>query len=156
MYNSFTALENLYDRYNAQLFGIALQVSPDKESAEEILILAFQKVYGLELSPLDHASIFTTMTRMIIQIAQEKFIPMQAKGDMKLKMFEKNHLLCHLLNGSFCIESYCLENKLSRAEFAKEVRREFMAIKGSRKITSTVRIIAQPGNNGRGQLTVVT
>lgn len=156
MYNSLSSLEGLYNRYSALLFGIALQVSPDKESAEEILVLAFQKIYKLELSPLDHASIFITMTRMIIQLAQEKFIPLQAKEDLKLRMFEKSGILCNLLNGSFSIDRYCLENKITRAVFAKQVRQEFLDLKAHLVITLILPANSVPANKGKGHLTVVT
>ena len=49
MNNPLPILENLYNTYNFMLYGIALEISPFYQKAEEILIRTFHKIHEQNL-----------------------------------------------------------------------------------------------------------
>ncbi len=92
---AFLSFENFYDTYCDMLYGISLEISPNKKIAEDILIGTFCKSHELGIHLRDNPSHHMDLMRLAIRVAREK---LQESGDlshMKLKQFE-SAILEHL------------------------------------------------------------
>lgn len=93
------SFENFYDKYCDVLYGIAVEISPNKKIAEEILMSTFCKSHKLETYLKDDPSHHIDLMRLAIDVAREK---LQESGDLsltKLKQFEIA-ILAHLVKNS--------------------------------------------------------
>ncbi len=89
------SFENFYDKYCDMLYGIAVEISPNKEIAEEIHIGTFCKSHEREIHLQEGPSHHMDLMRLAIGVAREK---LQESGDLsltKLKQFEIA-ILAHL------------------------------------------------------------
>ncbi len=89
------SFENFYDKYCDMIYGIALEISPNKKIAEEILMSTFCKSHKLEIYLKDDPSHRMDLMQLAINVAREK---LQESGDnslTKLKQFE-SAILAHL------------------------------------------------------------
>ncbi|MDZ4823686.1 MAG: hypothetical protein SH856_09515 [Flavobacteriales bacterium] len=69
MTNATYQVEQLYDKYGSRLYGIALEISPDREVAEEIMTRTFQKLLRKEILLGKQASVCVALIRLLIQTA---------------------------------------------------------------------------------------
>lgn len=89
--------ENIYDTYSPVVYGIALEISPTTEIAEQILFRIFQEVYNQNLMEQKHPSLCVTLIKLIFQIAHEQLPTSQLKNNFKIMQFENTPLLHKLL-----------------------------------------------------------
>jgi hypothetical protein len=120
--NSF---ENIYDKHSAMLFGIALELSSTEIEAEEILIKTCKKIHEYNLMLETNSSLCVTLIKLVIQTAKEQLKPNEIKHNFKFKHYENTPLLHKLLCEQKNLESYLIENNLSRVEIGKMLRKEF-------------------------------
>jgi hypothetical protein len=124
-----TVFENIYDRYCPLLYNIALQLCPNEQQAEKILILTFQKIKRQHLFYHENKPYFVDLIKLLVQTAQEELYPGGAASNFKIKQFEKTPLLHKILVEQFSVENYCTENNISRQQALLHVRKEFMLIR---------------------------
>lgn len=121
--------ENIYDTYSPLVYGIALEISPTTEIAEQILFRTFQEVFDQNLIEQKHPSFCVTLIKLVFQITHEQLPPSQLKNNFKLKQFENTPVLHKLLCEQLNLEVYCENNKLTRAEIANKIREEFIFLR---------------------------
>lgn len=107
--NSKQILENAYDKYSPMLYGIAIEISPTKKQAEEILISTFIKAHRQNIAEQKYPSLYITLIKLIVQTAYEQ---LGLKKTFQLSAFKNKPLLHKLLCAQISEENYCLENKL--------------------------------------------
>ena len=125
--------ENIYDKYSPIVYGIALEISPTTEIAEQILFRIFQEVYTQNLFEQNHPSLCVTLIKLVFQIAHEQLPHSQVKNNFKLNQFENTLILHKLLCEQLNLEVYCKNNKLTRVEIAKKIREEFIFLRKIKK-----------------------
>lgn len=125
------SMHKLYQDYGARLYVVALEIAPDQSAAENILIETFVKIHQQQLVQLNEhpPPIYITLIKLLLQTAHEHLYTDQLKYNFKLKQFEHTPLLHKLICEQISLENYCKENHLSRAEAAKEIRKELMSIR---------------------------
>lgn len=125
-----TSFENIYDTYCPMLYSIALQVSPNRVTAEKILINTFKKIYyqteSKKIKPF-----CIDLIKMIIKTAQEELYPGKTTYTFKIKQFENTPLLHKLLIQQVNLETYCNENGITRNNALIIIRNEFMMIRNT-------------------------
>jgi hypothetical protein len=68
-----TTGEYFYETYSAIVYRIALKISPDEKSAEEILISTFKKLYGQTSTDYNQRPLrVITLIRLVIKTARER------------------------------------------------------------------------------------
>ncbi|MEO6168556.1 MAG: hypothetical protein ABIO46_16140 [Chitinophagales bacterium] len=114
----------MYEKYNAMVYGIALELATTEAAAEQILISTFQKFNATNFYTGDPECICITLFKLLIQSAREN-LKANPKSNFNLKQFESAPLLHNLLCENTTIESYCQENKMTKVEMARIIRLEF-------------------------------
>lgn len=125
--------EKIYDSYSPLVYGIALEISPTTEIAEQILFRTFQEVFNQNLIEQKHPSLCVTLIKLVFHIAHEQLLPSQLKNNFKLKQFENTPLLHKLFCEQLNLEVYCKNNKLSPAEIANKIHEEFIYLRKIKK-----------------------
>lgn len=127
----------LYQDYGARLYVVALEIAPDQSAAEKILVDTFVKIHEQQLVQLDEhpPPIFISLIKLLLQTAHEHVYTDQLSYNFNLKRFEHTPLLQKLIGEQISLENYCNENQISRAEAAKEIRKEMMSI---RKVKTSI------------------
>jgi hypothetical protein len=125
------SVRKLYQDYGVRLYVVALEIAPDQAAAEKILTETFVKIHQQQLVQLNEhpPPIYITLIKLLLQTAHEHLYTDQMKYNFKLKQFEHTPLLQKLIGEQIDLENYCKENHLSRAEAAKEIRKELMSIR---------------------------
>ncbi len=125
------SVHKLYQDYGVRLYVVALEIAPDQAAAEKILTETFVKIHEQQLVQLNEhpPPIYITLIKLLLQIAHQHLYTDQTKCSFKLKQFEHTPLLQKLIGEQISLENYCQENQLSRAEAAKEIRKEMLSIR---------------------------
>lgn len=126
---STSTFESFYDKYSAMAYGIALQISPTQQKAQEIVVVAFRNAHEQNLAGQKYPSPCAALIRLLIKAAHEQLNNNRGKTNFKLKQFEKSPMLHHLLCEQVNIEDYCTENKMTRAQAALQLRKEFSLLR---------------------------
>ena len=124
-------VHKLYQDYGARLYVVALEIAPNQSAAEKILIDTFVKIHEQQLVQLNEhpPPVYISLIKLLLQTAHEHLYTDQLKYTFKLKQFEHTPLLHKLICEQISLENYCKENHISRAEAAKEIRKEMMSIR---------------------------
>jgi len=129
------SVHKLYQDYGVRLYVVALEIAPDQSATEKILVETFVKIHQLQLVQLNEhpPPIYSTLIKLLLQTAHEHLYTDQLKYNFKLKQFEHTPLLHKLICEQISLENYCKENQISRAEAAKEMRKELMSIRRTKR-----------------------
>lgn len=122
-------LENMYDKYSPMLYGIAAEIASSQKEAEQILLTTFQKAHRNDLIEKNKHSLCASLIKLTIQTAHEQLKP---KNNFKLKQFENTPLLHKLLCEQINLEDHCTENKITRTQVLKQIRKEFNSIRNTK------------------------
>jgi hypothetical protein len=121
--------DNIYESYKNMIYGIALEVSPSAQEAEEIMVSTFVKVHRDNIPAENHPSICISLIKTVIQTAHERLHPGQSNNNFKIRYFEKTPLLHSMFCGQLNIDKYCMDNGVGRAEAALILREEFNSLR---------------------------
>jgi hypothetical protein len=124
-------VHKLYQDYGAKLYVVALEIAPNQSDAEKILIDTFVKAHQQQLVLFNEhpPPVYITLIKLLLQTAHEHLYNDQRKYNFKLKQFEHTPLLHKLICEQISLENHCQENNISRAEAAREIRKELMSIR---------------------------
>lgn len=127
----YSSIGKLYQDYGSRLYVVALEVAPDQTTAEKILVDTFLKICPPKFIQLNEPPplIYIALIKLLLQTAQEQLYDDQSPYNFKLKQFEHSPLLHKLICEQMSLNDYCEENHLSRAEVAKEIRKEVMSLR---------------------------
>jgi len=125
-------LENIYDKYSAMLYSIAVEISPSQKAAKEILITTFKKIREQNLIQI-YPSLCVTLIKLLIKTSHQQLKPKELKHNFKLKQFENTPLLHKFLCEKIDLEVHCTENKLTRSEVGEILREEFNLLRKTKK-----------------------
>lgn len=120
--------ENLYDTYSTMLYSIALEISPTKRHAEQILSDTFKEAHKQNLASQKNPAQCIALIKLIIQTARHQLNNNKGKINFRLKQFENTPLLHKLLCEQINLEDHCTQNKVTRSEAAKQMREEFISL----------------------------
>lgn len=132
-YKTINTFAEVYDNFSPMLYGIALQISPSQQVAEQILIKTFVKLSGESILQQEHASLCLSLIKLLIQTAHEKLNNNSGKTNFKLKIFEDLPILHYFICEQFTLEDYCIENKTTKLN-AMKLFREELQILSKRKL----------------------
>ena len=121
--------ENIYDAYCPVLNGIALQLCPTEEQAEQILVETFKKMHSQKSVWQNEKRLCIPLIKILIDTAKKQLYPAKTTVDFKIKQFKNTPLLHQLLVGQLSLENYCSKNHITREEIALKIRQEFMMIR---------------------------
>jgi hypothetical protein len=121
-------LENIYDKYAAMLYGIALQIYPVQKNAEQILIYTFKKIHEQDITPEKHPAFCITLIHLVIKTARELY-PVKFKNNFRLNQFEKTPLLNQLICDRISLKEYRKEKHLTEQAGLQIIFKEFSIIR---------------------------
>jgi hypothetical protein len=93
--NEKSAFEVFYDKYSSMLYEIALQISPNQTTAEQIYISTFRKAYVQNI--FKHSSPCLILLKVLINSAHHQLEGDQIKSNIKLKQFENLPIIQNIL-----------------------------------------------------------
>lgn len=125
--NSANELSDLYDKYSAVLYGIALKISPSKKHAEKILIETFRKAYHLKIAAAIYPSPLVKLIKIVVQKAHE--YTGAENNNFVIRDFKNTPLLHQILFEGISVQSYCNNNNLTKPEFDEIIREEFNGLR---------------------------
>lgn len=121
---TLSTLKNVYDKYSALVYGIALEITNSKQQAEQVLIRTFEKVQQPNILDHNPGAVCATLIKLTTTTAKELNNELH-RTDLKLKRFENQPMLNTLLCNNTSLDDFCKENRLTRMEAAKKLRYEF-------------------------------
>ncbi len=127
--NQNPPIESLYDQHSPVLYGVALQISPTQDEAEEILIRTFLKIDRQAMFGNDHPADCANLIKLVVQTGMEYLGSSVNANKFKLKQFEDKPILHKLFCEQTGLDKYCEANGITRAEAAKALRKEFAPIR---------------------------
>ncbi len=121
--------ETLYKTYSAMVYSIAVEISPTKRQAKEILISTFQKAYKQNIEEQKYPSTCITLFKLLIQSAHEQLNNDQDKTNIKLEKFKNSPMLHYLLCEQATLENHCNENNITKEKAGKNLRAELLQLR---------------------------
>ena len=129
MATAFIDLDYLYDTYCPMLLGMALEISTSRKEAEEVVARTFVKTNNLEFIQTNQKSVCVTLIKLMAQTAKEVIEPNHLKNKIKIPIFENAPIMHKILFEQNNLESYCIDNQLTRLEAAKKIRAELLLLR---------------------------
>ena len=123
-------IENIYDQYSAMVFGILLQICPDREAAEKVLVSTFQKFYSQHKTLQNSPCIFVALIKYAIETASEQ---LQLQQPVVYKSFRESPLLQHLLFKNANMKECQDFLQVDRTAVGKMLRHEILQLKAAQK-----------------------
>ncbi len=124
-----TVFENIYNKYAALLYGIALEICPDEAYAEQVFITTFKNIYDHNKTGQNSPSYYVEIIKLILAIAKLKVYPNVEKVNFKLKQFDITPLLQQLICNEDSLDNYCDTHKISKQDGLQIMRNEFETLK---------------------------
>jgi hypothetical protein len=122
-----STFENIYEKYSPMLYGIALQIIPSKNKAEDLLILTFKKIVNQDVIQKPYPAYCIILMRLILKTAQEIY-PKKFKNGFKLRHFENAPFLNQIICEQIDFQDHSEKNNHTRKEVLKIIHHEFRAI----------------------------
>lgn len=129
MRNEINPILALYDSHGPMLYGVALQISPTQDEAEEILIRTFVKIERQAMFRNQHPSDCANLIKLVVQTGMEYLGSSVNANNFKLKQFEDTPILHKLICEQMSLDKYCEASGISREEAANALRKEFAPIR---------------------------
>lgn len=126
-HNLHSSFEQIYDTYSSMLYGVALEISPDKNKAEDILFRTFIKINEQKSEIQQRSSMCLALMKLLIETANED--PEIKKNNYSLKQFENSPLLTTLLIKCTTLENVCKQNNITRMQAARKLREEITLLR---------------------------
>jgi hypothetical protein len=120
------------------LYGVAMEIAPNKTAAEKMLIGTFQKIHQQKLDQQNVPPPYMALVKLLIQTAHEQLYTGQLKYNFQLKQFENTPMLQKLICEQIDLENYCIQNQLTRSEMAKKIREEITSLRDFKKTDNQV------------------
>ncbi len=124
-----SSFEIFYDTYSSMAYDMALQISPNQDVAEQILLASFQKAKHQNIITRSHPSPCISLIKIIIDTAHKQLNNNQGKTNFKLRQFENSPMLQHLLCEQASIDAHCSNNNITKEEAAIKLRAELLALR---------------------------
>jgi hypothetical protein len=124
--------ENIYDKYAPTLYGIALEICPDKESAEKVFISTFKNIYEQNKTGKNSPSYFVELIKLILSIAKSEVYQHKKDVNFSLKQFENTPLLQQLICTEENLDSYCISNSITKQDGLQIMITEFGTLKNTK------------------------
>lgn len=121
-------LESLYDTYIPMLYDIALQISPTKKVAEQIIISTFTKAHKQNIEQQIYPSPCITLLKLLVQTAHQQLNNNTGKTNFIIKQFQNTPMLHHIICEQITFEYYCMQNKMAKEQAMKDFRDELSLI----------------------------
>ena len=123
-------IENIYDQYSAMVFGILLQICPDRGAAEKVLVSTFQKFYLQHKTLQNSPCIFVQIIKYAIETVSEQ---LQLQQPVIYKSFRESPLLQHLLFKNASMKECENFLQVDRTTVGKMLRHEILQLKAAQK-----------------------
>ena len=121
--------ETLYTTYSAMVYSIAIEISPTKRQAKEILISTFQKAYKQNIVEQKYPSNCISVFNLLIQSAHEQLNNDQDKTNIQLAKFKNYPMLQFILCEQATLENHCTENNITNEKAGKNLRAELLLLR---------------------------
>ncbi|MES1224659.1 MAG: hypothetical protein ABUT20_54710 [Bacteroidota bacterium] len=122
MHTSVLSFEKFYDTYSPMLYGIALQLSPSQQKAEDLLIKTFEIIHEKKIAEQDETCSCIQLIKLIIQTAQGfKYI-----GPAP---FYNAPLVNQILSQKISVREICLQKRLTIIQLGKVIREELNSLR---------------------------
>jgi hypothetical protein len=117
--------EKIYDKYAAMLYGIALEICPTEECAEQVFIKTFNSIYVQNKTRKNSPSFYVELIKLIIETAKMEVCTNDEQKNLKLKQFQNTALLQLLISDEQRLDTYCKTNEITRQDGLLMIRYEF-------------------------------
>ncbi len=127
-------IETFVKKYSPMIYKIALEISPTKLAAEEILYYVFEKFHNQYFPLKNQQNICTNLIKIL---AREADLRYDQQHIFNLRHFVSTPFLHDLLCGPTNLAIYCAKKQLSKSEAAKTIKGEFNMIRNNSHAITT-------------------
>lgn len=124
-----SSFEIFYYQYSFMAYNMVLQISPNQDVAEQILLASFQKAKHQNIVTRPHPSPRISLIKIIIDTTHKHLNDNQGKTNFELRQFENLPMLQHLLCEQASIGHHCSNNNITKEETAMKLRAELLALR---------------------------
>ena len=113
-----SVFENMYEKYSAILYGIALEICPNVVCAERLFTATFKNIYNLNLTGQNSPSLYIELIRLVLSTTKNEIYPHENEINFTLKQFNSTPLLQQLICNEISLKNYCILNNIKKRRFA--------------------------------------
>ncbi len=111
-----------FEIYSPMIFGIALQLSPNQQKAEDLLLKTFELIRANKLAEQSSSSRSIELIKLVLQVAQE----LQYIGPQTIHTAP---LISQLIAKKITVRETCEQNKSNVIQLGKEIRAELNSLR---------------------------
>lgn len=130
--HSTQALLNLYDKYGAMLYGIALRMATTEEAAAQIMLTTFEKAQQQNIVENNGHCIWATLIKLTVATAHQT-VGGQPKSNNPLNLLPTKPLLHKVLFENKSSSQLCSETDLTHEAIGKMIREELNTSRDANK-----------------------
>lgn len=123
-----SSFEIFYNKYSPMVYEMALQIAPNQNTAQQILISTFTTAnhqnIALQTFPLPSI----TLIKILVDTAHQQLNKGLGSPNFKIKQFENTPILQHLFCELSTLENYCNNLKITKEQAAINLRAEISTL----------------------------
>ena len=124
-----SAFENIYEKYSAIIYGIALEICPNVICAELVFTATFKKIYNSNITVQNSPIYYIELIRLVFRITKNEIYPHEKKINFKLKQFDTTPLLQQLICNEISLDNYCILNNIEKNVGLRLIKSEFNSLR---------------------------